>query len=95
VDIDLERTGAEGVKMLRSYIEFAIKGPDILLNEIVEPEKVYAESPFEEEIYKLLADKGYKVATQVGCSGYRIDLAIKHPEDSGRYVLGIECDGAT
>lgn len=94
-DIDLDRTGAEGVKMLRSYIEFAIKGPDILLNEIVEPEKVYTESPFEEEIYKLLVDKGYKVVTQVGCSGYRIDMAIKHPLDSGRYVLGIECDGAT
>lgn len=33
--------------------------------------------------------------SQVGCGGFRIDLAIVHPEHPGRYVLGIECDGAT
>lgn len=31
---------------------------------------------------------------QVGCSGYRIDMAVKHPTISGQYVVGIECDGA-
>jgi hypothetical protein len=30
----------------------------------------------------------------VGCSGYRIDLAVVDPEVPGRYLLGIECDGA-
>ena len=34
------------------------------------------------------------MATQVGMSGYRIDLAIVHPKDSSKYILGIECDGA-
>lgn len=38
---------------------------------------------------------GFMIATQVGCSGYRIDLAVKHPTLRGRFVLGIECDGAT
>ncbi|WP_332700211.1 DUF559 domain-containing protein, partial [Halalkalibacter lacteus] len=37
---------------------------------------------------------GYKVDTQVGMSGYRIDLAIIHPNDPHRYILGVECDGA-
>lgn len=32
---------------------------------------------------------------QVGCSGYRIDLAAVDPDAPGRYLLGIECDGAT
>jgi very-short-patch-repair endonuclease len=32
---------------------------------------------------------------QVGCSGYRIDLAVVDPSAPGRYLLGIECDGAT
>jgi hypothetical protein len=32
--------------------------------------------------------------TQVQSSGYSIDLAIKHPNHPGRYVLGTECDGA-
>ncbi|MBN1065570.1 DUF4011 domain-containing protein [Clostridium botulinum] len=94
-DIDLERTNAEGVKMLRSYIEFAIQGTNALINEIKESEIISLESPFEESVYEFLISKGYNVATQVGCSGYRIDLAIKHPNLSSTYVLGIECDGAT
>jgi very-short-patch-repair endonuclease len=31
---------------------------------------------------------------QVGCSSYRIDLAVVDPERPGSYLLGIECDGA-
>lgn len=27
-------------------------------------------------------------------SGYRIDMAVVHPNDTHRYILGIECDGA-
>lgn len=94
-DIDLERTSSDGVKMLRAYIDYAINGPDSLLNEIIEPENIYTESPFEEEVYIFLRDKGYRIATQVGCSGYRIDMAVKHATISGKYLLGIECDGAT
>lgn len=44
------------------------------------------------KLYNFLERKGYELATQVGCSGYRIDMAVKH---SGQYVLGIECDGAS
>jgi hypothetical protein len=32
---------------------------------------------------------------QVGCSGYRIDLGVVDPEAPGKYLLGVECDGAT
>jgi very-short-patch-repair endonuclease len=35
------------------------------------------------------------VDPQVGCSDFRIDLAIRHPKHKNRYVLGVECDGAT
>jgi very-short-patch-repair endonuclease len=38
---------------------------------------------------------GYQVETQVGSAGFFIDLAIVDPERPGRYLLGIECDGAT
>lgn len=94
-DIDLERTSSEGVKMLRSYMEFSIQGMNAIENEITVSESICLESPFEESVYDFLVSKGYNVATQVGCSGYRIDLAIKHPTLSGTFVLGIECDGAT
>ena len=52
------------------------------------------ESPFEEMVHDRLLEHGYKVAMQVGQSGYRIDLAIVDPRNPARYILGIECDGA-
>jgi len=36
-----------------------------------------------------------QVRRQIGCSGYRIDLALVDPSNPGRFVLGVECDGAT
>lgn len=38
---------------------------------------------------------GYEVHHQVGCSGYRLDLAVVDPSAPGSYLLGVECDGAT
>jgi len=34
------------------------------------------------------------VECQVGSGGYFVDIAVKDPEAKGRYLLGIECDGA-
>jgi very-short-patch-repair endonuclease len=36
-----------------------------------------------------------QIQTQVGVSGYRIDLAVIDPDRPSRYILGIECDGAS
>lgn len=94
-DIDVDRVSADGPKLLRSYIDYAINGPSVLASEITEQDMVEHDSPFEAAVYNFLDRKGYKLATQVGCSGYRIDMAVKHPTLSGRYVLGIECDGAS
>ena len=93
-DIDLNRISTEGPKLLRSYIEYAIHGPASILRETTESDVIEHDSPFEEAVFNFLDRKGYKLGTQVGCSGYRIDMAVKHPTISGRYVLGIECDGA-
>lgn len=94
-DIDTDRVSQEGPKLLRKYIEFAMNGPEVLLSDTEESDQLEFDSPFESSVYTFLESKGYKVATQVGCSGYKIDLAIKHPKVSGVYVLGVECDGAT
>jgi len=93
-DIDLDRVSSEGPKLLRSYIDFAINGVESLLRETTESDIAEHDSPFEAAVYNFLDRKGYKLATQVGCSGYRIDMAVKHPTLNGIYVLGIECDGA-
>lgn len=93
-DIDLDKTSAEGVKLLRSYIEYAQQGIAALEKEIHYNYGLDFDSPFEEAVYDFLSSKGYEVVTQVGCSGFRIDMAIKHPTQSGKFAIGIECDGA-
>lgn len=42
----------------------------------------------------MLQESGYEVVPQLGVAGYFIDLAVRHPERSGAFILGIECDGA-
>ncbi len=94
-DINIDSLRSDGPKLLRSYIEFAQHGISSLTNEISETDIAEHDSPFEEAVYNFLDRKGYKLGTQVGCSGYRIDIAVKHPTISGKYILGIECDGAS
>lgn len=38
---------------------------------------------------------GYEVVPQMGVGGLRIDLGVVDPAAPGRFLLGIECDGAT
>ena len=93
-EIDLTRTRSAGVADLKNYLEFAAKGPRAIVEQAL-PTDREPESPLEMEIMRALRDKGWNVHPQVGCSGYRIDLAVVHPAEPGRYLLGIECDGAT
>jgi very-short-patch-repair endonuclease len=37
---------------------------------------------------------GYQCTPQLGVAGYRIDLAVKHPNYPSAYLAAIECDGA-
>ena len=93
-DIDPTKTQNLGPLLLRNYLEFAEFGPQALTAPHVSGDGEY-ESPFEEQVGEALKRAGYIVHRQVGTSKYRIDLAIVDPRDSGRYLLGIECDGKT
>lgn len=92
-DIDVNRVSTEGPKLLRSYMEFAINGPQSLIPETQSGPQF--DSPIEQAIYELLTKAGYQVDTRVGCSNYRIDLAVRHPDHSDSYAIAIECDGAS
>ncbi|MBQ7324110.1 MAG: DUF4011 domain-containing protein [Clostridia bacterium] len=91
-DIDLSRTEAEGVRMLRSYIEFAGRGTSALrpVDDHAMPE---GGDLFCDAMEAFLTDHGYRVKKHVGCSDYKIDLAIVDPGDENRFIAGIECDG--
>lgn len=93
-DIDIERISGEGPKLLRLYIDFAMHGSKSILGEVDTDNALPFDSSFECAVYDFLLSKGYGVATQVGCSGYRINMAIRHPMYNGCYAIGIECDGS-
>ncbi len=92
--IDLSRVRAAGVKDLKQYLEFAIGGARALVASS-SPTGLGPDSPFELAVANMLRDKGWVVHSQVGCSGYRIDMAVVDPRAPGRYLLGVECDGAS
>jgi very-short-patch-repair endonuclease len=55
----------------------------------------YFDSDFEAEVAEELEKIGFEIKTQVGCNGYKIDIAIVNPKDKNKYLCGIECDGET
>ena len=92
--IDLGRVRAAGVRDLKNYLEFAKRGPRALIEQAM-PTGLAPDSPFETAVIGMLRDKGWNVHPQVGCSGYRVDIGVVDPRAPGRYLLGVECDGAT
>jgi len=83
---------SEGVRHLRRYLDFAARG-DVALGLDMTDSLGDAESPFEESVLTAIRSWGYDVAPQIGAAGYRIDMAVRYPDRSGAYALGIECDG--
>ena len=93
--IDLNRTSALAVEHLKNYMEFAERGPKALAEQSFANYGVdQFDSDFEQGVAWALRDLGWKVQTQVGVSKFRVDLGIIHPDHPGRYLAGVECDGA-
>ena len=45
-------------------------------------------------LFESIRSWGYDAVPQVGAAGYRIDIGVRHPIETGRYALAVECDGA-
>ena len=92
--IDLSRTKSVGVADFKHFLEYAERGPGALAGAAA-PLDRDPESPFEDAVRKALEERGWTVHPQVGVAGFRVDFGIVHPDAPGRYVAGIECDGAS
>lgn len=91
-DMDPERSSAEGVKLLRQYLQYLESDGTNLGDHVVEKPAL---NPFEVDVRDTLLRRGVKLIAQYGTSGYWIDFAVQHPVQPGRCILAIECDGAT
>ncbi|WP_234410390.1 AAA domain-containing protein [Caldalkalibacillus mannanilyticus] len=107
-ELNVANAKNQGPRLLKAYLEYAKAVSNVeheqvnhVLKQVNEQSNIqkqegqlHFDSTFEEEVYQQLRAIGYEVNTQLGLSGYRIDLAIIHPNDPQKYILGIECDGA-
>ncbi|MFA6012373.1 MAG: DUF3320 domain-containing protein [Desulfobacteraceae bacterium] len=91
--IDLSRTKATGVHHLRTFLDYARRGQSALVDGVAAGTGE-TDSFFEKSVMDELIHRGWRVNSQVGCSGYRIDLAVCDSDAPDRYILGVECDGA-
>ncbi|MDD4097372.1 MAG: DUF3320 domain-containing protein, partial [Lentisphaeria bacterium] len=96
--IDLNRTGAVGAAHLKFFLDYAEKGvqisggassPASSSSAVARP----GSDGLIASIAGFLEKEGYRVKRQVGSSGFKIDLAVLHPQRPDEYLLGIECDG--
>ena len=89
--LDLSKTRAQGVEGLKAFLEYALHGRSALPAKISDgiPEAGALEGAIASQIEAM----GYKVRTHIGRSRYRIDMGIVHPNEPGKYILGIMCDG--
>lgn len=92
LDMDPNRTTSRGAKLLRDYLLYAESHGSNLGNDVREHPEL---NPFEIEVRDRLVGAGVPVVAQLGASSYWIDFAAQHPRQPGRYVLAIECDGAS
>lgn len=90
-DVDLSRTDSQGIRILKEYLNFAEK------KELKDSNTSYgdSESLFEEEVANVITDAGFEIVQQVGSNGFRIDIGVKNPKHPGRFLLAVECDGAS
>jgi very-short-patch-repair endonuclease len=89
-DLRIDATTRWGVKALKNYLAYAQSG-HLNTGEITGREP---DSEFERWVMEMLEETGYEIVPQLGVAGYYIDLAVRHPDRRGSFILGIECDGA-
>ncbi len=82
---------SQGPRLLREFLIYAERGH---LDSTTAHTAAQTESPFEREVYTELSRRGVGLQPQVGVAGYRIDFGVRDEELPGRYLCGIECDGA-
>ena len=94
--IDLTRTKANAVADLKHYIDYADRGKVALAQAIRSFGELRGyDSDFEKSVAEGLRKYNWNVRTQIGVSKFRIDLGIIHPDAPGKFLAGVECDGAT
>ncbi|MFV7761717.1 DUF4011 domain-containing anti-phage protein Hhe [Shewanella algae] len=90
-DVQTSENSKRGVIALKGFLHFAEHG---MLDAIAGHTGRAPDSDFEVAVIEALSREGFECEPQVGVAGFFIDIAVKDPGKPGRYLMGIECDGA-
>jgi very-short-patch-repair endonuclease len=91
-DIVASSKSGRGVQALHDFLRYCETG---ILHKTERETERAPDSDFEIAVMAALRDKGFECIPQVGVAGFFIDIAVIDPGNPGRYLMGIECDGAT
>ncbi len=91
-DIIIGPTTQRGVRALYEFLHYCETG---LLHPTIQNTGRPPDSDFEIAVMNALHSEGFECIPQVGVAGFFIDLAVIDPGNPSRYLMGIECDGAT
>lgn len=90
IDLPLDENAPFGLRALKVFLDYA----ETRNLRSATTSREDTDSPFEDAVYEFLTDKGHEVRKQVGCASFRVDLAVVDEKYPGRYLVGVECDGA-
>lgn len=79
-----------GTRELRAYLEYLRTG----ITSEAQADGMDSDSDFEVAVRDALEKHGYECKPQHGVAGFRIDLAVRHPNYRHAFLAAIECDGA-
>jgi len=88
--IDLKHTKSKGVEGLKNFLAFAERGTVVFPTTAA---GIKNKRNLVTLIANEIAERGYKVDTQVGSSHFKVDMAVVDPNNANKYILGILCDG--
>lgn len=91
-DIVLSESSKRGVRALKDFLAYAETG---ILHSGGQPSNRPPDSDFEIAVAEALGNVGFECVCQVGAAGFFIDIAVRDPGNPGRYLMGVECDGAS
>jgi hypothetical protein len=86
-----ENSASEGLRHLRTFLEMAKYGPESA--GFVTSAQVEQVDRHRAQVAEALRNAGLGVETEVGLSGFKVDIAIKHPTDPTQRILAITLDG--
>ncbi len=104
-DLNVDNSKNNGPKIFKKYLQYVravSEGEKDIAKEILysvcdsgvfRNTEIHYDSDFENQVHDALQRAGLTVDTQIGVSGYKIDLGV-YDKESSKYILGVECDGA-